>query len=163
MPEIRFVFTPGVNCLWMKCVALSHLKWYLDIWRNSTYCVVLLYFLHVVGVNFTNFCLHFLSTACDLPAQAIKSLSIRLNYSLCLLFLFISRRLEILICTMFVRASGGACVCHTVFFKTITVRHFLSKKSLNEFSCPRIFFWFYSFWAKIEWVIAFLLLWVNAL
>ena len=66
-----------------------------------------------------------------------------------LYFLIISRRREILICTMCVRACVGACVsacvCRAVFSKTITVRHFLSKKSPNEFSCPRIFFWFYSF------------------
>ena len=44
-----------------------------------------------------------------------------------------------------VRVCVRGCVCHAVFSKTITVRHFLSKKSPNEFSCPRIFFWFYSF------------------
>ena len=52
-----------------------------------------------------------------------------------------------------VRASVGACVrawvrplvCHADCSKTIAVTDFLSKKSPNEFSCPRIFFWFYSF------------------
>ena len=42
-----------------------------------------------------------------------------------------------------VRACVGACVrplvCHADFSKTIAVTDFLSKKSPNEFTCPRIF------------------------
>ena len=48
-----------------------------------------------------------------------------------------------------VRACVGGCVrplvCHADCSKTIAVTDFLSKKSPNEFSYPRIFFWFYSF------------------
>ena len=43
-----------------------------------------------------------------------------------------------------------ACVCHAVFSKTITVRHFLLKKGPNEFSCPRIFFGFIHFELKLS-------------
>ena len=55
---------------------------------------------------------------------------------------------------VWVRACMRPLVCHADCSKTIAGTNFLSKKSPNEFSCPRIFTWFYSFWAKIEWVIA---------
>ena len=56
---------------------------------------------------------------------------------------------KIMKCSLCVRASVRASVrllvCHADCCKTIAVTDFFSKKSPNEFSCPRIFFWFYSF------------------
>ena len=40
-----------------------------------------------------------------------------------------------------VRGCVRPLVCHADCSKTIAVTDFLSKKSPNEFSCPRIFFW----------------------
>ena len=53
----------------------------------------------------------------------------------------ISRRWEISICTMCVRA----CVCHAVFSKTITVRHLSQRTVLMNFHALKYFFWFYWF------------------
>ena len=61
---------------------------------------------------------------------------------------------EIMKCSLCVHACVCGCVrplvCHADCRKTIGVTDFFSKKSPNKFSCPRIFFWFYSFSAKIE-------------
>ena len=66
---------------------------------------------------------------------------------------FISCWREILICTMCVCACVAACV--TQFsVRLLQLDIFCRRRVLMNFHALEYFFCFYSFWAKIEWVIA---------
>ena len=57
---------------------------------------------------------------------------------------------EIMKCSLCVHAGVRPLVCHADCCKTIAVTDFFSKKSPNEFSCPRIFFGFIHFQLKLS-------------